>query len=551
MRSKFQFLILLFLLIVTSCGKDELKDTSRVVIAIQSEPETLNPAYAFSLAEGIITDHLFLYLLDLKWNESKGNVEAFPLLAESWKWNSDSTSIDIYLRKDALWSDGKSITAYDVVYSFDIYSDSEVQSRFYGMFKNFHHSENGEIDLEKTFVVKDSFNLSINFLPDKVISLFDLAFPIIPKHIYERINRKNIQTAEINFSPVTSGPYKIRKWERNQFIILEANTDCFLYTDGMIKEIIFKIIPDYNSMLTQLKKGEIDFAEDIRPSDAKQLSNQKNLEVASVKGRQFDYVGWNNIDGKYFSETKRIKPHKLFGDKKVRQALSYAINRKEILNQYILGFGSLCNSPVSEIFVNEFDSSLIGYEYNPDKAKEILKESGWADRDRNGILEKDKSDFSFTLSIPSGNPLREFASTVIKNNLKEVGIDVKVEKLEFGILMDALLNRQLDAWILAWFIPIPIDLKSYWYSDLNKTQMNFVGYQSTEADKIILEIEKKHSPDDYRRLMKKFQQIISDDQPVTFLYWFDNLVCYNKRIHNVTINPFGSIQRIWEWRVGK
>ncbi len=178
-----------------------------------------------------------------------------------------------------------------------------------------------------------------------------------------------------------------------------------------------------------------------------------------------------------------------------------------------------------------------------------MKEAGWIDKDRNGILDKQKTEFSFTLHIPSGNPLREYAATVIRNNLKQIGIDVKVEKLEFGVLMDGLLNRRIDAWILAWFIPLPIDLKSYWFSDLTQTQMNFAGYQNSEADKIMLELEKKLSPEDYKSLMKKFQQVISEDQPVTFLYWFDNIVCYNKRIKNITINPFGPIQRIWEWRL--
>lgn len=549
MRLKTYFLFILILFLSLSCEKEDVTKSSRVVIAIQSEPETLNPVYAFGLNEGIITDHLFLYLLDLQWNQQKGEVEAFPMLAEKWQWNSDSTSIEIFLRKDSKWSDGKTISAYDVVYSFDIYSDPLVQSRFYGMFKNFYHFDDGRVDLENTFAVIDSFHLIINFLPDKIISLFDLAFPIIPKHIYEKLNRSEIQTAEVNFNPVSSGPYKLKKWERNQFIIIEANKDCYLYDKEIINQIIFKVVPDYNSIVTQLKKGEVDLSEDLQPSDAKQLSTNPNLNVVSVKGRQFDYVGWSNIDGKYFSEKNKIKPHKFFGDKKVRQALSYSINRKEIIDQFLLGYGSLCNSPISEIFVSEFDNSLTGFEYNPDKAKQLLKESGWTDKNQNGILEKDNVEFSFTLNITSGNPLRDFASTVIKNNLKQVGIDVKVEKLEFGVLMDGLLNRKLDSWILAWFIPLPIDLKTYWYSDLKQTQMNFAGYRSEEADKIMLELEKKHSKEEYIKLMKIFQHIISDDQPVTFLYWFDNIVCYNKRIKNITINPFGPVQRIWEWRL--
>jgi peptide/nickel transport system substrate-binding protein len=549
MRLKNIFLFILIFLFSISCEKDDELKSTRVVIAIQSEPETLNPVYAFGINEGVITDHLFLYLLDLKWNEQKGDVDAYPMLAEKWDWNSDSTSVELFLRKDLKWSDGKTISAYDVVYSFDIYSDPQVQSRFYGMFKNFYHFEDGRIDLEKTFSVVDSFHLKINFLPEKVISVFDLAFPVIPKHIYEKLKRSEIQTAEINFNPVTSGPYKLKKWERNQYIVLEANKNCYLYDKGMINQIIFKVVPDYNSVITQLKKGEVDLAEDIQPSDAKQLSLQKNLNISSVKGRQYDYIGWNNIDAKYFSEKGKIKPHKFFGDKKVRQALSYAINRKEILDQYLMGYGSLCNSPISEIFVSEFDSSLKGFEYNPVKAKELLREAGWIDKNQNGILEKDNIEFSFTLNIPSGNPLRDYASTVIKNNLKQVGIEAKVEKLEFGVLMDGILNRKLDAWMLAWFIALPLDLKTYWYSDLKITQLNFAGYQSSEADRILLELEKKHSKKDYIELMKSFQRIISEDQPVTFLYWFDNIICHNRRIKNITINPFGSVQRIWEWRL--
>lgn len=549
MRLKIYFLLSLIFLLFVSCEKEDASLTSRVVIAIQSEPETLNPVYAFGINEGIITDHLFLYLLDLKWNEKIGDVEAYPMLAEKWQWNSDSTSIEIFLRKDSRWSDGKTISAYDVVYSFDIYSDPQVQSRFYGMFKNFYHFDDGRVDLEKSFAVIDSFHLIINFLPEKVISLFDLAFPIIPKHIYEKLNRSEIQTSEINFNPVSSGPYKLKKWERNQFVILEANTGCFLYDKEMVNQIVFKVVSDYTSIVTQLKKGEVDLSEDIKPSDAIQLGANPNLSVTSVKGRQYDYIGWSNIDGKLFSEKNKIVPHKFFGDKKVRQALTYAINRKEIVDQYLHGYGSLCNSPISEIFVNEYDSTLKGYDYNPEKAKTLLKEAGWTDKNQNGILEKGNLEFSFTLNIPSGNPLRDYVATVVKNNLKQVGVEVKIEKLEFGVLMDGVLNRKLDAWILAWFIPLPIDLKTYWFSDLTQTQLNFSGYQSNQADRIMLELEKKITKEQYINLMKKFQQIISEEQPVTFLYWFDNIVCHNKRIKKITINPFGPVQRIWEWRL--
>lgn len=539
---------IIILSLLVSCKSENTNQLKKVVIGISSDIETINPIYSFSVDEGVIDETLFLSLVQFEWNDETGDLDPKPMLATSWEWAPDSSYIIFNLRDDALWSDGVKLTSEDVIASFDIYSDSKVQSRFYGSFKNLYTDFDEHIDIIKTFEIISPLKLKIKFVPGSVPAMIDVVFPIIPKHIYEKMSREDISTSEINFNPVTNGAYKLKKWERNQTIVLEANRKSFLYKPGMIDEIIFKVIPDYNSRLTQLEKGEIDFCELIKPLDVNELRKSGLLKITSVKGREYDYLGLNNIDVKSYSEKKIIKKNKLFGNPKVREALALAINRNEILTEYLNNFGELAVTPVSPIFKQYYDNQLKPIEFNPDKAKKILADEGWKDIDNNGVLEKDNVEFKFTIYIPAGNPLREYAGTIINNNLKAIGIDVSVEKLELGKFLDNLYDKKMDAWMASWYIQVPLELKTFWYSDLQSTPLNFVSYQSKDADRIIDKLNTRLPHNVKIEYYKKFQEIIYEDQPITFLYWTDDIVVYNKRLKDVTINPFGALQKLWEWR---
>jgi peptide/nickel transport system substrate-binding protein len=348
-----------------------------------------------------------------------------------------------------------------------------VQSRYYGAFKNLYKDYEEHIDIGKTFEIVTPNKIKINFIPGSASSLLDVVYPIIPKHIYEKLDRKNITTAEINFNPISNGAYKLKKWERNQMVVLEADKKSFLYTEGMIDEVIFKIVPDYNSRITQLKKGEIDFCELVKPADTKELKNYNNLVIETVKGREYDYIGLSNIDADKYANNETIYPNKFFGSRKVRQAIAYAVNKEEILNEYLNNYGELAATPVSSIFKSYYDEELKPIEFNPEKAKQLLQEEGWSDNNSNGVIEKNGEEFTFTFYIPSGNPLREFAATVIANNLKAIGIEMKLQKLELGAFIENLYSKKMDAWMVSSYIPVPLDLKTVWHSDLEKTQNNF------------------------------------------------------------------------------
>ncbi len=525
--------------------------TSRdyIVVGITQDVESINPLFAFSVDEGSISELLYLGMVQHDWNEEKGEITSEPLLARDWEWNSDTSAITVNLRNDVKWSDGEMLTAKDVVFSFDIFSDPVVDSRLFGSFEKFYTDTTGHILVNKTFEILSDYRLKINFLPHSHPTMFNIDLPIMPEHIFSKINRKELATSDINSKPVTNGPYSLDNWDKNQSLTLKADPASFLYHDGIINKIVFKIIPEYTSRLTQLKKGEIDLCELIKPEDAPALKKQGNLEIVPVKGREYEYVGWNNIDPDVFNNSGKLVPNKLFGLVQTRKALSYAINKQEILEEYLHNYGQLAAGPVSPIFKKVLNDGIEPYNYDPSKAKQLLNEVGWKDIDNDGILEKDGVKFSFDLYIPGGNPLRNYSATVIKNDLKNIGISVNVQTMELNTFLDNLFTKKFNAWIASWYIAIPLELKMMWYSELNSTPLNVQSYSNKQIDKLLDEIEQSPGNEKLNDLYKQFQEIIHNDEPVTFLYWIDNITAHNKRIKNIDINPLGVIHHCWNWKL--
>ena len=535
----------LFLLII-ACDSKQSPPNNRIVIGISADVQTFNPLFAFSYEESAIADLLYPGLLDFRWNDEKGELDPYPMIAKSWQWAEDSLSIRFFLRDDIIWSDGEKLTSADVVFSYDVFSDPDVQSRLYGIFNQLFTESDGHIDIEKTFNVISPYEFEMHFPENSVPDLVKIVVPVIPEHVFKNVSRDQLANHESNFNPVSSGAFKLKKWERNQSIILEADSSSFLFTSSQVVELILKVVPDYTSRIFQLKKGDIDLVELVKVEDMKQFKAEENLLVVSLIGREYDYIGWNNVDPNN-SLLGKVHPHKLFGRSNVRKALTMAINRKEILDEYLLGQGELSASPVSPIFKSAYNYEVKPYEFNTDEAKKLLALEGWKDEDKNGILEKGKEEFKFNMYYPVGNPLREYAAIVIKNNLKAVGIEVTTEKMELGTFIDNLYEKKFDSWMAAWGVTIPLELKPYWYSDPNVAVVNFQSYSSSDADKILNLLETRISSERKNELTKEFQEIIHKDEPVTFLYWTPNIIVYNKRIKNIRITPYGVLVHCWEW----
>ena len=244
---------LISIIILFSCTSQD--NSKNIIIGIPSDVESFNPLYAFSVEEGNVTELLYLSLLQYEWNSDLGEVEFQPMLASKWNWDESKELLSIVIREDVYWSDSVKCTIDDVIFSFDVYSDPVVQSRALGFFEKYFVDSDEHILVEETFEKLDGNKLKINFLPQSNPSLFDIDFPIIPKHIFEKYERKDIATAEENFNPITNGPFKLKNWINDQAIILSANKSSFLYETNSVEELIFKVVPEYSTRIIQLKKG--------------------------------------------------------------------------------------------------------------------------------------------------------------------------------------------------------------------------------------------------------------------------------------------------------
>jgi peptide/nickel transport system substrate-binding protein len=417
----------------------------------------------------------------------------------------------------------------------------------------FIHRKN-EVDSSLSFKIVNDSTITFNFAFPVDDPLFVTGLPILPEHIFKKIPLDKLLENEINFNPVGIGPFKLENYYRQQQIVLVRNDSTNFDKIPLIEKVVFKVIPDYNSRLNQLKNGEIDLMTDIRPEDAEVLKkNFQHIVIDKIKGREYDYIGWNNINQKVFEKSKgrKIEPHPLFGNREIRLALTMAINREEILEGYFGEFATPAVSPISPIFKEYFNDKLKPIPYNPDEAKRILEKNGWRDSDNDGIIDKNGIPFKFKLTIATGRPHREFAAIIIKRDLKKIGIDVEIENLETSLFFSNLFERKLDAWIAGWTVPLDLDLEGFWGSDLDKNFFNVCGYQNREVDKIFRDFKKAQTVEDKKNLIFRFQEIIQNDQPVTFLYWIDNIVGYNKKIKNVKFNPIAFTNRIWEWYISQ
>jgi len=561
MKKFFIFILLSILLslIFFSC-KDKAEIThpkisdEKLFIAIKNDVDFFNPLYSNDIVSGLINDLIFSSLTYSEFNSDSGKLIYYPNLANRWKIDKDKRSITYFLKTNLKWSDGEKFSASDVYYSYFLYTHPDVMSVRQDVERFFIHDKNGRVDYKKSFVVLNDSTIIFNFSEEVEDPLFVTGLPILPEHIFRKIPLKEIFNHEVNFNPIGIGPYKLENYSRQQQIVLIKNDSSYFDKIPFIKKLIFKVISDYNSRLNQLKKGEIDFVTDVNPADAEILKRDfSNIKVETIAGRDYDYIGWSNIDHNLYrkSNGKIIQPHPLFGKKEFRLAISMAINRKEIIDGYFGEFAELAESPISPIFGEFLNTSLETLEYNPEEAKKFLARNGWQDSDGDRILDKDGKPFRFKLTLASGKPHREFTATIIKKNLAKIGIDVEIEILETSLFFNNLFEKKLDAWIAGWTVPLNLDLEAFWGSDLNKNFFNVCSYQNPEVDKIFLKLRETKSIEEKRNLIHRFQEILQKDQPVTFLYWIDNIIAYNKKLKNTKFNPIAYTNRIWEWYIEK
>jgi len=410
----------------------------------------------------------------------------------------------------------------------------------------------GKLDIKKSVEVRDDSTVVFHFARAYPGQLFDAGLPILPAHIFEKLSRKDLRTDPVNRSPVGFGPFSLAKWTPLQEVVLQSNPGAVALYPARLSQLVFRIVPDYRTRLSQLESGEVDLVSGLRPEDADKLVREvPSVDIISTPGRDYDFLGWNNVDSENpaTSSGSPVRPHRLFGSSNVRRALTMAINREELVQAYLGRHGQVAFGGISPLFRWAYDDSLKPLPFDPRQSRALLEREGWKDTDGDGILDKNKVPFSFVLKVPAGNQLRTVVAAAVQQQLKQLKIDVKIDQVERSTFWQEVTTRKYDAWLAGFSVPLQMQLDDLWGSDLRKYPFNLTGFRDARIDKILATVRTLKSETDGALLWKEFQKIVHDEQPCTFLYWINSIVAVNKRVRDTHIGVLGTTHQAWEWHL--
>jgi peptide/nickel transport system substrate-binding protein len=531
------------------CGGKQQLTEATATVAVEGDVDSFNPLFAEEIVSGEINDLIFPRLVTSDFDAARGELKFSPFLASSWEYSNDSRDITFHLR-NVRWSDGVRVTARDVQLSFELYGDTAVASIRQAVVQNFRRTK-GKLDIANAVEPLNDSTVVVHFEKGSPSQLFDLGVPLVPTHIFGMIPRKELRTHPINKKPVTCGPFALAHWSPMQEVVLERSRNFGAPFTPKLSKLIFKILPDYRSRIAQLESGEVDVVSGLRVEDTNIASRNPNITIVSTVGRDYDLLGWNNLDPDAWSKSNggTIAPHKLFGSATVRRALTMAINRESIVKAYLKQHGQAASGGVSPLFKWAFNDRLKPLPFDNAQAATLLAREGWRDSNGDGVLDKNGVSLAFAMKLASGNQLRDAIAVLVQQQLREIKIEMRIEQVERATFWNDLMQRKYDAWFAGFSVPLQMQLDDLWSSDLRKYPFNLVGFRNPRVDEILTATKTLTRESDGAALWHEFQTIVAREQPCTFLFWINNIVGVNSRIEGTQVGILGATHKAWEWSI--
>jgi len=506
-----------------SAAQDENPVTGgTIIVASIGDAKRLNPVIANDSASGDINGQVFNGLI--KYDK---DLHFEGDLAESWDVSDDGLVITFHLRPNVRWQDGVPFTADDVLFTYQKLIDPNVATPYGADYERVAKAE-----------VLDPLTFRVTYKEPFAPALESWSIGIIPKHL---LAGKDINTDRFNRHPVGTGPYKFKEWLTGQKIVLTANDDYFKGRPN-IDEYIYRIIPDPATIFLELKAKGVD-SMGLTPLQYQRQTKtaffRENFRKFRYPANGYTYLGYNLRDPK-------------FSEKKVRQALAYAINKEDIIKGVRLGLGSVATGPYPPHYW-AYNPKARRYPYDPEKARRMLADAGWVDTDGDGILDRDGQPFQFTIITNQGNDERKQAAEIIQQNLRKVGIAVKIKVVEWQAFINQFVDkRNFEAILLGWSIGVDPDNYIMWHSSqTGPSQYNFVSYRNPEVDRLLVLGRKTFDRKKRQEIYRKIHAILAEDQPYCFLYVPDALPIVNVKFHGIRQEKAGIWYNFEDWWVPK
>ena len=495
----------------------------RVVIGVSGDVSSFNIYTATNAFSQEVDDLLFLKLADEQDDFKEGPPTFRPSLAKSWEPSPDGTRLTFHLDRRARWSDGRPVTGDDVLFSQRAASSPEV-----------------------SWVGRDVKEFVADVLaPDDrtVVYRFTRVYPyelmdavegnVLPAHAYRDVPLAEWPKRSFTSAPVVDGPFLLKKYERGSLIELARNPRYMRAPLPNLDSIVFRIIPDETSLVNELLSGGVDVMENVPAVAVRRIEADPRLRLVRVPDLSYHFICWNTA-----------RPP--FADARVRRALTMAIDRDAIIEALLPGTGRPCTGPVLS-FLWAHDPSLRPLPYDPDAARALLKESGWEDRDGDGLLDRDGRPFRFDLETNQGSRLRADVAQMVAEQLRRIGIEATPRVYEFGAFIDRHEKHDFDAFVGSWRESTKVDLKSAFHSASREGGYDYGMYANVELDAVIDRARATATTEAARVLWFKAQAIIASDQPYTFLFERDRMNAAPRRLGGLRMGPRTAYAGLEHW----
>lgn len=453
-------------------------------------------------------------------------------LAESYEVSSDQKIYTVHLKKEIKWHDGESLNASDVFFTISILQDPAYKSPLRQNWQGVEVRQLDDLTLE--FSLKNPY---FGFLDNLTVG-------ILPKHIWENIAPEKFTLADYNLSPVGSGPYKFYDFQKDSSgNILSYELQSFEnYSSGepYIPKIIFNFYPDEDSALEAYNKKEILGISGVSPEKISGTKISQSAHIYEISVPRYFSV--------FFNQNKSVS----LANDEVRWALVCAVNRQKIVDEVLKSKGISVHAPFLPQ-MKEYAGDIERCESDPERAKEILEKEGWK-LGEDGIREKDGIRLEFEIFTTDWPELAQTAD-ILKEQWKEIGVDVKISVLTVSDLQQNYIRpREYDALLFGQAASFNPDPCSFWCSSQKRDPgFNLSLFEDSEADKILEGAREVLDENERAKEYRRFQEIINEKNPATFLYSPLYLYSVSKQIKGIELEnvniPSQRFSEINKWYV--
>jgi peptide/nickel transport system substrate-binding protein len=455
------------------------------IVAVGTDFDVFNELVATSA----LTDQVLGHVLFQNLLVYDDDLNYAPALADSFWVADDGLSATFRIRDGAAWHDGVPVTADDIVWSFDMSMRDETA---YPERQTLQYVESAERVDERT--------VRFRFRRVHAEPLGDFMYwTPMPKHLLENVPPAEMINAPFNRAPVGNGPFRFVSWRANEQVVFEANEE-FWAGRPYLDRIVFRVIPEPATAVTELLSGGIDLYRNVPPPDMARLEESATARPLS----------WPTLGITILMFNQR---NPLFEDARVRRALTMATDRQALVDGLVQGYGEVTAGPAASMQWERNDD-LEPWPYDPAAARRLLAEAGWRDTDGDGTLDKDGRPFRFRMTTNTDNVLRRDILVALQSMFREIGVAAEARSVEFNTLVDQWMAGEFDTLIAGWDLWLRFDPSQLFVTG---APYNGGAYSNPRADELLARALTTLDRAEAKPLWDEFQRIIHEDQPYIFL----------------------------------